>query len=323
MRVGGQTTLRRSAELTGVGVHSGFSISVSIRPAAANTGIVFVRMAPGEPDREIRAESRSVTATECATVLGDKSGPVVSTIEHILAALHGLGVDNAVVEVDGPEVPIMDGSAAPFVAAIDAAGVIALPSARRYLKILKPIGVVAGDSYGELRPNADGFRVEVEIDFPHAAIGKQSLALNLTPTTFRRQLARARTFGFMQDVERLWKAGYALGAALDNTLVLGDEGVLNPEGLRFVDEFVRHKALDAVGDMALAGAPMLGAYRSIRGGHRLNYAVLCALMTDASAWTMVEAPAAVVTPRVPMRGWIGGGGELPGMAHPAMAADRS
>ena len=323
MKAGGQTTLRRSAELTGVGVHSGFSITVSIRPAAADTGIVFVRMVPGEPDREIRAESRFVAATECATVLGDESGPAVSTIEHILAALHGLGVDNALVEVNGPEVPIMDGSAAPFVAAIDAAGVIALSSPRRYLKVLKPVGVVAGDSYGELRPNVGGFRVEVEIDFPHAAIGKQSLALNLTPTTFRRQLARARTFGFMQDVERLWKAGYALGASLDNTLVLGEDGVLNPEGLRFVDEFVRHKALDAVGDMALAGAPILGAYRSIRGGHRLNYAVLCALLADTSAWAMVVAAPEVVQPRAPARSWVLGGGELRGIAQPAMAADRS
>jgi UDP-3-O-[3-hydroxymyristoyl] N-acetylglucosamine deacetylase len=283
---------------------------------------VFVRTASDGPDREIRADARAVAATECATVLGDDSGPLVSTIEHILAALHGLGVDNAMIEVDGPEVPIMDGSAAPFVAAIDAAGIVTLPASRRYLKVLKPVGVVAGDAYGELRPHA-GFRVEVEIGFDHPAIGRQMVALDVDPISFRRQLARARTFGFMQDVERLWKAGYALGASLENTLVVGADSVLNPEGLRFSDEFVRHKALDAVGDMALAGVPILGAYRSVRGGHRLNYAVLCALMADRSAWTMVEPVPAVVEPRAPARA-LRGHGELAAFApQPALAADVS
>jgi UDP-3-O-[3-hydroxymyristoyl] N-acetylglucosamine deacetylase len=257
-----------------------------------------------------------VAATELATVLGDASGPAVSTIEHVMAALYGLGIDNALVELDGPEVPIMDGSAAPFVAALDRAGVASLPKLRRYLKVLKPIGVSAGESYGELRPYDRGFRVEVEIEFDHPLVGRQSLALDVNAATMRNELARARTFGFMRDVDRLWSAGYALGATLENTLVVTEEGVLNPGGLRFADEFVRHKALDAVGDLALAGAPILGAYRSIRGGHRLNHAVLCALMADPTAWAMIE----IGEPTRRVRGHAEYG---LGLAQPAFAPDVS
>ena len=184
----------------------------------------------------------------------------------------------------------MDGSAAAFVDAIDQVGVRFLAAPRRYTKVLKPVRVAIGDSYGELLPYSRGFRVAVEIDFAHPLIGKQALAVEVGPTTFRRDLARARTFGFLRDVSRLWSAGYALGASLENTLVVTDNSVLNPEGLRFADEFVRHKALDAIGDLALAGAPILGAYRSVRGGHKLNHAVLSALITDPTAWASVEAP---------------------------------
>jgi UDP-3-O-[3-hydroxymyristoyl] N-acetylglucosamine deacetylase len=230
-----------------------------------------------------------VTATELATVLGDESGVLCSTAEHILAALRGLGVDNAVVEIDGPEVPIMDGSAAPFVAAIDQVGVVSLNEARRYIKVLKPVRVAKGESFGELRPYESGFRLDIEIDFPSVLIGRQSIALDLTADSFRRDLSRARTFGFMKDVSALWSAGKALGASFENTLVLSENRVLNAEGLRYPDEFVRHKALDAVGDLALAGAPILGAYRSVRGGHRLNHAVLVALMSDPTAYEVVEA----------------------------------
>jgi UDP-3-O-[3-hydroxymyristoyl] N-acetylglucosamine deacetylase len=193
----------------------------------------------------------------------------------------------------------MDGSAAPFVAAIDQAEVVALPAARRYIQILKPVRVSADGAYGELRPNPHGFRVEVEIEFDHPMIGRQSHALDLEPEAFRRELARARTFGFMRDVAKLWSSGYALGASFENTLVVTENRVLNPEGLRFADEFVRHKALDAIGDLALAGAPLLGLYRSVRGGHKLNHAVLSALMADPSAWTVVEAREA---PRRVIRG---------------------
>jgi UDP-3-O-[3-hydroxymyristoyl] N-acetylglucosamine deacetylase len=293
MKAGKQTTLRKPTAISGIGIHSGLPATLTLLPAAANTGIVFVRCGrDGQPDREIRADVRAVTATEFATVLGDANGPLCSTAEHVLAALSGLGIDNAIVEIDGPEVPIMDGSAAPFVEAIDQAGIVALAAPRRYIKVLKPVRIATGDAFGELRPHARGFRVEVEIDFDHPLIGHQLMAVDVGPESFRRELARARTFGFMRDVAKLWNSGYALGASFENTLVVTDTRVLNPEGLRFPDEFSRHKALDAIGDLALAGAPLLGLYRSRRGGHKLNHAVLSALMADSSAWTVVEAPEA-------------------------------
>jgi UDP-3-O-[3-hydroxymyristoyl] N-acetylglucosamine deacetylase len=264
-------------------------VNLTLNPADADTGIVFSRIDAAGREREVRADYRAVTATELATVLGDESGVLCSTAEHILAALRGLGVDNAVVEIDGPEVPIMDGSAAPFVAAIDQAGLVSLNEARRYIKVLKPVRVAKGESFGELRPYESGFRLDIEIDFPSVLIGRQSIALDLTADSFRRDLSRARTFGFMKDVSALWSAGKALGASFENTLVLSENRILNAEGLRYPDEFVRHKALDAVGDLALAGAPILGAYRSVRGGHRLNHAVLVALMSDPTAYEVVEA----------------------------------
>ncbi len=194
-----------------------------------------------------------------------------------------------VVEIDGPEVPIMDGSAAPFVDAIDQAGLTARALPRRYIEVIKPVRVAKDGALGELRPYQHGFRVEAEIEFDHPLIGRQALALDIEADTFRREIARARTFGFMKDVAKLWSAGYALGASFDNTLVVTEDRVLNPEGLRYADEFVRHKMLDAIGDLALAGQPLLAAYRTVRGGHKLNHAVLSALMADRSAWRVIEA----------------------------------
>ncbi|MGB8141529.1 MAG: UDP-3-O-acyl-N-acetylglucosamine deacetylase, partial [Pseudolabrys sp.] len=213
------------------------------------------------------------------------------TAEHLLAALRGLYVDNVVVEIDGPEVPIMDGSAAAFVEAIDQAGLTARALPRRYIEVVRPITVAKDGAYGELRPNQNGFRVEAEIEFDHPLIGRQALSLDVEPDTFRREIARARTFGFMRDVTKLWTAGYALGASFENTLVVSEDRVLNPEGLRFADEFVRHKVLDAIGDLALAGQPLLATYKTIRGGHRLNHGVLSALMADPKAWRVVEVAA--------------------------------
>jgi UDP-3-O-[3-hydroxymyristoyl] N-acetylglucosamine deacetylase len=288
MKAGRQTTLREPTAISGIGVHSGLPVTLTLHPADADTGIVFARC-DDRRDREVRAHVRAVTSTDFATVLGDKFGPLVSTAEHVLAALRGLGIDNVLVELDGPEVPIMDGSAAPIVSAIDQVGIVDLPSTRRYIQVIKPVRIAKDNAYGELRPYARGFRVEAEIDFRHPLIGRQSLALDVAPDTFRRELARARTFGFMRDVAKLWSAGFALGATFDNTLVVADTRVLNSDGLRFADEFVRHKMLDAIGDLALAGAPLLAAYRTVRGGHKLNHAVLSALMADRSAWIMVEA----------------------------------
>jgi UDP-3-O-[3-hydroxymyristoyl] N-acetylglucosamine deacetylase len=283
MQAGRQTTLREQVGIAGIGVHSGSPVTITIHPAEADSGIVFWR-----GDRELSANFRSVTATEFATVLGDASGPAVSTTEHVLAALYGLGIDNAVVEVDGPEVPIMDGSAAPFVEAIDQAGITAMSEPRRYIKVLRTVRVNADGCYGELRPHPRGLRMETEIEFDHPLIGRQALAIDVEPNVFRRELARARTFGFMRDVAKLWSAGYALGASFENTVVVAENRILNNEGVRFPNEFVRHKAVDAIGDLALAGAPLMAAYRSVRGGHKLNHAVVTALMADPSAWTYSE-----------------------------------
>jgi UDP-3-O-[3-hydroxymyristoyl] N-acetylglucosamine deacetylase len=327
MKAGKQTTLRNPASASGIGVHSGLPATLTMLPAEADTGIVFVRCGQlGEPDREIRADFRAVTATEFATVLGDADGPLCSTAEHVLAALSGLGVDNAVIEIDGAEVPIMDGSAAAFVAAIDEAGVVTLPVPRRYIRILRPVRVAAeGGAFGELRPYSHGFRIELDIDFDHPLIGRQGLALDIEPATFRQELARARTFGFMRDVAGLWSAGYALGASFENTLVINENRLLNPEGLRYPDEFARHKALDAIGDLALAGAPLLGVYRSVRGGHKLNHAVLSALMADPSAWVLVDSPE--LRPEIrpePGRRAIRGHADLAtGLVAPAFGPDLS
>jgi UDP-3-O-[3-hydroxymyristoyl] N-acetylglucosamine deacetylase len=285
-----QTTLRDHIALSGIGVHSGRPATLTLHPADDDAGILFQRVAAdGTVEREIRADVRAVTATEFATVLGDASGPLCSTAEHLLATLRALNVDNVAIEIDGPEVPIMDGSAAAFVEAIDQAGLTTRALPRRFIEVVKPVRVAKNDALGELRPYAHGFRVEAEIAFDHPLIGRQELALDVGPDSFRNEIARARTFGFVKDVSKLWDAGYALGASFENTLVVDDNRVLNPDGLRFADEFVRHKVLDAIGDLALAGLPLLAAYRTVRGGHKLNYAVLSALMADKSAWRVVEA----------------------------------
>src|SRR5689334_17808132 len=314
-----QTTLGAQATVTGVGVHSGKPVSLTLGPAPVDAGYIFVRTGLEGPDREVQATAKSVIATAFATVLGDQDGPIVSTAEHVLAALRGMGIDNATIEVDGPEVPIMDGSAAAFVAAIDQAGVVEQGARRRFIQVLKPVQVAIGDSFGELRPHAGGFRVEVEIDFANPVIGRQNFSLDLNPESFRRDISRARTFGFMNDVARLWSAGFARGASFENTVVLDDARLLNTEGLRFSDECARHKALDAVGDLTLAGLPLLGAYRSVRGGHKLNHAVLTALLADRSAWRVVEAE-----PARRSRGHVeAGAGMVGGLIAPAYGPDVS
>jgi len=288
MKFSRQTTLRSQATVSGVGVHSGLSVNLTIGPASVDAGLIFVRTGLPCGEREVQATAESVIATEFATVLGDKDGPLVSTVEHVLAALLGMGVDNATIEVDGPEAPIMDGSAAAFVTAIEQAGIVSQSAPRRFIQVMRPVQVAMGDSFGELRPYASGFRAEVEIDFANPVIGRQKYALELSAEGFRREICRARTFGCMNDVARLWSAGFALGASFENSVVFDDERLLNPEGLRYADECARHKVLDVIGDLALAGLPMLGAYRSVRGGHKMNHAVLTALMSDRTAWRVVE-----------------------------------
>lgn len=290
MKSSKQTTLRSQADLTGIGVHSAKPVRIVLHPADANHGIVFLRTGlPNGRDRLIEARHVAVSVTELCTVIGEQSTGAVSTIEHLMSALAGLGIDNVLVEIDGPEVPILDGSAEAFVEAIAQVGVATLGTARRYLKVLRPVRLDNGKSFCELLPNERGFRLDVEIDFDSPVIGRQRKVIDLDPIVYKREIARARTFGFVRDVERLWQAGLALGSSLENSVAIGDEGILNPEGLRYADEFVRHKMLDAIGDLALAGYPILGEYRSYRGGHRMNVAILETLFRDRANYAFVEA----------------------------------
>ena len=281
-----QTTIDREVVMKGIGVHSGAEVSLILHPAEANTGYNFYVQGGGQIGH-VPGDFRAVSNLTLCTVLSAADGTSVATVEHLLAALRGMGVDNAGIEVDGNEVPIMDGSAEEFAGAIQEAGLRDLDEPRRYIKVLRPIEVRDGNSVGELFPYNNGFRLDVEIDFKSEFIGRQRLDIDITPSSFKK-ICRARTFGFLKDVKQLWAAGRALGSSLENTVAIGDDRILNPEGLRYTDEFVRHKTLDAVGDFALAGAPILGLYRSYRGSHRLNSKVLHALYEAKDAWTIVE-----------------------------------
>ncbi|MBZ9765896.1 UDP-3-O-acyl-N-acetylglucosamine deacetylase [Mesorhizobium sp. CA6] len=282
-----QTTVKSRVTLAGIGVHSGKTVTVHFLPADADTGIVF-HLSNGGEARELRALVAEVGATDLCTMLGDPAGDHIGTVEHLMATVFGLGIDNLIIEIDGSEVPILDGSATAFVEAIDQAGIETLAVKRRYIRIVKPVRVEAGASWAEFRPY-DGTRFEVEIDFESPAIGRQQFASDINPDIFRRDIARARTFGFMKDVERLWAAGYALGSSLENSLVIGDDNrVINVGGLRYPNEFARHKTLDAMGDLALAGARFIGCFRSYRGGHRMNASALRRLLSDHTAFEIVE-----------------------------------
>ncbi|MER8393149.1 UDP-3-O-acyl-N-acetylglucosamine deacetylase [Mesorhizobium sp. M1340] len=282
-----QTTLKSRATLTGIGVHSGNPVTVHFLPADADTGVVF-QLSNANGSHEFRALVSEVGATDLCTMLGDPQGEHIATVEHLMATLFGLGIDNLVIEIDGHEVPILDGSAVMFVEAIDQAGIETLPVKRRYIRVVKPVRIENGACWAEFRPY-DGTRFEIEIDFESPAIGRQLFASDMNADIFRRDVARARTFGFMKDVERLWAAGYALGSSLENSLVIGDDNrVINMGGLRYPNEFARHKTMDAMGDLALAGARFIGCFRSYRGGHRLNAAALRRLLSDRSAFEIVE-----------------------------------
>lgn len=283
-----QTTLKSRVSLSGVGVHSGRPVSIHFSPADADSGIVFSVLRDGRKPVEVRALVSEIGGTDLCTVLGDPAGVHVATVEHLMAAILGLGIDNLLIEIDGSEVPILDGSAESFVDAFDRAGFEMQGIKRRYIRVLKPVRIENGASWAEFLPY-DGTRFEVEIDFDSPAIGRQSFATDINPGIFRREISRARTFGFMKDVERLWAAGYALGSSLENSVVIGDDHrVINMEGLRYPDEFVRHKMLDSLGDLALAGACFIGCFRSFRGGHKLNAAALRRLLSDRSAFEIVE-----------------------------------
>lgn len=311
--LGHQTTLRDSLQFSGVGVHSGQEVNMILHPADANTGILFNVIDPSSLNStiDLQANLSTVGATDLCTVLGSLSGAHAATIEHLMAALRALNVDNVIVELDAAEVPVMDGSSIVFVEAIRSVGLTSLAARRCYIRVNKPIRVDMGASWGEFVPY-EGTRFEVEIDFDCEAIGRQIFASDITEDVFCNELSRARTFGFMKDVERLWAAGFALGSSLENSVVIGDDNrIINPEGLRYKDEFVRHKTLDAIGDLALAGAPIIGCYRSYRGGHKLNAMVLAALLSDKEAFDFVEPP--MSRPKIMH-------GELVAVSAPAYAA---
>jgi UDP-3-O-[3-hydroxymyristoyl] N-acetylglucosamine deacetylase len=281
-----QTTLAGEARVSGLGIHGGQSATLTLRPAAADAGVVFVRTdGPGER-RPIPALADRVCDTRLATVIREGDGPTLSTVEHIMAALAGLGVDNAVVEVDGPETPIMDGGAADFVAAIDAVGLRTLDVPRRWIEITETIEIVQPGKRAALSP-AGRFELGVEIIFDSPAIGRQSLELALDPVSFRAEIAAARTFGFLAEVEQLRAAGLGRGATLENTIVVDGDHVMNPQALARPDDFVRHKALDALGDLALFGHPILGRYEASCSGHALNNALVRAALARPDAWRLV------------------------------------
>ncbi len=283
-----QKTIGRAVTLSGVGVHGGAPASVTFLPADADTGIIFHRSDLKDGAREVRAHVSQIGATDLNTSLGPREARI-NTVEHLMAAVSAVGIDNLLVEVEGPEVPILDGTSARFIEAFDDAGIVTQKALRRFIRILKTVRVEAGGSWGEFRPHS-GPRFEVEIDFECPLIGRQKFAQDMDETVFRKEVSTARTFGFMKDVERLWASGHAHGSSLDNSLVIGDDNsVINPGGLRFKDEFVRHKTLDAVGDLRLAGLPFIGCFRSYRSGHRLNAETVKALLADKSAFDIVEA----------------------------------
>ncbi|MCQ4162082.1 UDP-3-O-acyl-N-acetylglucosamine deacetylase [Roseomonas sp. GC11] len=277
-------TLKAAIGCVGVGLHSGHRASLTLRPAPAGHGIVFRRTDLG---LDIPARFDLVSDTRLCTALSLPGRPEarIGTIEHVMAALAACGLDDVLVEVDGPEVPIMDGSAAPFLFLIDCAGTTASLLPRRTIEVLKTVRVEDGAAWAELRPTATpGFEAALEIDFPSVAIGHQALTLRVTEASFRESLANARTFTLAEDVARLRAAGLAQGGSLDNAVVVDGPMVLNPGGLRHEDECVRHKLLDVVGDLALAGAPLSARFSGSRSGHALNNRLLRALFADATAW---------------------------------------
>jgi UDP-3-O-[3-hydroxymyristoyl] N-acetylglucosamine deacetylase len=277
-----QRTLRHRARLRGVGLHSGAEVELTLAPASADAGIVFIR--DGE---EIPALAEFVVDTTMNTSLG-RSGTRIGTVEHLLAALAGCGIDNARIEVEGPEIPIMDGSAEPFVRLVREAGVHEQRSARRFLMLRKAITVTDGDKLARLSPARGKFSISYTIDFRHPLITDQTCKVEMSERSFQREIARARTFGFKRDVERLHKAGLARGGSLANAVVVDDFNILNPEGLRFPDEFVRHKVLDAIGDLSLLGMPVIGHLTAVKSGHHLNHLLVSKVLTEAESWEVVQ-----------------------------------
>lgn len=282
-----QCTLRNVIHASGVGIHTGAQVLLTLKPAPVNTGVVFVRT-DYTPAVSIPARVAFVSETSFCTML-EKDGATVATVEHILSALCGLGIDNVIIELDGPEIPALDGSASPFIFLIQSAGIVTQPAPKSVIRILSPIEVREGDKCARLEPYA-GFQVRFDIDFDHPVIqaSRQHFVFECNTTTYIKQISRARTFGFLADLEWLRARRLALGASLSNAIVLDDTGVMNKEELRYPDEFVRHKILDAIGDLYLLERPLIGAFHGVKSGHGLNIRLIRALCEAKDAWEWVQ-----------------------------------
>lgn len=284
-----QRTLKKTIIAEGIGLHSGKIVRLEIAPAPAHHGIVFFRTDVPEADATIPASYALVSETMLGTVIQNAHGTKVQTIEHLMSALWGMGIDNALIKLDAPEVPIMDGSAKDFITLLEKAGSVAQRAPREYIEVLKPISIAEGESSLSIRP-CDGLVIDIEIGYPHPLITRQKAVYDFRQSSFMDTLAEARTFGFEADIMHLRTLGLTLGGSLDNAIVLDKEKILNDGGLRFDDEFVRHKALDCVGDFFLAGGRLLGHVVANKPGHRMNNLLLRALFEDKTAWRLVSAP---------------------------------
>ncbi|MBT3238675.1 MAG: UDP-3-O-acyl-N-acetylglucosamine deacetylase [Rhodospirillaceae bacterium] len=300
-----QRTLKTSINCSGVALHSGDKVTMTLLPADAGSGITFKRTDIAGGGAEIKATWDNVVETTMCTTLGNDDGVTIATVEHLMAALAGSGVDNVIVEVNGPEVPVMDGSAAPFVFLVECAGIVEQDAPRRYIRVLKAVSVDDGDKTATLLPNeaGNGLSMDFEINFDNAAVAQQSISVGAADTTFKKELSRARTFGFLHEVEALRAAGLAKGGSLDNAVVVSGDKILNEDGLRYDDEFVRHKVLDAVGDLYLAGGGLLGHFTGVCTGHAANNTLLRTLFADDSAWCYEELSAADVADVDEVTGW--------------------
>ena len=279
-----QTTIKDPVRFKGIGLHSGEKVTLTIKPAPPDTGIIFIRT-DLNPPMVIEAVSRNVLDTRFATTLG-KDGVRISTVEHLLAAFFGLGIDNVIVEVDSSEIPIMDGSAAPFVYLLKNAGIVEQDKPRRFLFLNKPIKVIEDGRIIKIVPSKE-LKISYTIEFDHPLIRRQSLSLSYSPKVFEKEISPARTFAFLKDVEKLRREGYAKGGSLENALVVDDSRVLNPDGLRFEDEFVRHKILDFMGDLALLGSYVIGHVIVYKGGHALNLRLVERILEEKGAWRYI------------------------------------
>lgn len=282
-----QHTVKSDIEICGVGLHSGADVMLRICPAEADSGIVFVRTDVTDRNNVIPALWDNVVDTRLCSVVGNEDGVTVGTVEHLMAALRGCGIDNAVIELDGPEVPVMDGSSEPFVRKIDETGTSVQACPRRTIQILKTVEIKENGVMARLIPDTGSVFTGM-IDFSHPAIGRQDGNVKLVNGNFRHDIASARTFGFADDVRALQASGLALGGSLDNAIVLDHDGVMNKEGLRYDDEFIRHKLLDAIGDIYLAGGPIIGRYEGCRAGHAMNNKLLRKLFATKDAWKRVD-----------------------------------